>query len=197
MVADGYGSMYCGQPMAAAVAQSLAIYFAQRNKGAFHNHFITFSTNRQLVELKGADIVEVVRYCRTFNEVADTNLQRVFELILRAAVLHRVPQKELPSTLYIISDMEFNCCTRDASLSNFEYAKQLYRQHGYRLPRVMFWNVQSRNRQQPVSMNEQGVALVSGFTARIFSQVMSGEMDPWRNMMNVVGGERYAMIKAG
>ena len=46
-------------------------------------------------------------------------------------------------------------------------------------------------------MNEQGVALVSGFTARIFSQVMSGEMDPWRNMMNVVGGERYAMIKAG
>ena len=62
---------------------------------------------------------------------------------------------------------------------------------------MVFWNVQSRNRQQPVSMNEQGVALVSGFTARIFSQVMSGEMDPWRNMMNVVGGERYAMIKAG
>ena len=197
VVADGSGSMYGGKPQSAAVAQSLAIYFAQRNKGAFHNHFITFSTNPQLVELKGADIVEVVRYCRTFNEVADTNLQRVFELILRAAVLHRVPQKELPSTLYIISDMEFNCCTRDASLSNFEYAKQLYRQHGYRLPRVVFWNVQSRNRQQPVSMNEQGVALVSGFTARVFSQVMSGEMDPWRNMMNVVGGERYAMIKAG
>jgi hypothetical protein len=189
--------MYSGQPMAAAVAQSLAIYFAQRNKGAFSNHFITFSTNPQLVELKGADIVEVVRYCRTFNEVANTNIRRVFELILATAVQNRVPQAEMPSTLYIVSDMEFDWCTRDASVTNFEYAKQLFRQHGYRLPRVVFWNVQSRNRQQPVSMNEQGVALVSGCTPRIFSQVMSGEMDPMRNMLNVLGGERYAIIRAG
>ena len=196
VVADGSGSMYCGQPMAAAVAQSLAIYFAQRNRGAFHNHFITFSTNPRLVEIRGADIVETVRYCRTFNEVADTNIQRVFELILDAAVQNRLPQRELPSTLYIVSDMEFNVCTRDASVTSFEYARDLYRQHGYRLPRVVFWNVQSRNRQQPVSMNAQGVALVSGCTPRIFSQVMSGEMDPLRNMLNVLGSERYAVIRA-
>ena len=196
VVADGSGSMYSGQPMAAAVAQSLAIYFAQHNKGAFHNHFITFSTNPQLVEIKGADIVEQVRYCSTFNEVADTNIQRVFELILSAAVQNRLPQRELPSTLYIISDMEFNWCTQDASMTNFDYARDLYRQHGYRLPRVVFWNVQSRNRQQPVSMNEQGVALVSGCTPRIFSQVMSGEMDPMRNMLNVLLSERYEIIRA-
>ena len=196
VVADGSGSMYSGRPVAAAVAQSLAIYFAQRNKGAFHNHFITFSTNPQLVEIKGADIVEQVRYCRTFDEVADTNIQRVFELILSAAVQNRLPQKELPTTLYIVSDMEFNWCTRDASMTNFDYAKDLYRQHGYRLPRVVFWNVQSRNRQQPVSMNEQGVALVSGCTPRIFSQVMSGEMDPMSNMLSVLGAERYAVIRA-
>ncbi len=197
VVADGSGSMYCGQPLPAAVAQSLAIYFAQHNKGAFRNHFITFSTNPQLVELKGADIVEIVRYCRTFNEVADTNIQRVFELILETAVRNHLPQKELPTTLYIVSDMEFNYCTRDSSMTNFEYAGKLYRQHGYRLPRIVFWNVQSRNRQQPVSMNEQGVALVSGCTPRIFSQVMSGEMDPMRNMLNVLESERYAVIKAG
>ena len=196
VVADGSGSMYSGRPVAAAVAQSLAIYFAQRNKGAFHNHFITFSTNPQLVEIKGADIVEQVRYCRTFNEVATTNIQRVFELILSAAVRNHLPQKELPSTLYIVSDMEFNWCTRDASMTNFDYAKALYRQHGYRLPRVVFWNVQSRNCQQPVSMNEQGVALVSGCTPRIFSQVMSGEMDPMSNMLSVLGAERYAVIRA-
>ena len=196
VVADDSGSMYSGQPMAAAVAQSLAIYFAQRNRGAFRNHFITFSTNPQLVEIKGADIVEQVRYCRTFNEVADTNLQRVFELILSAAVQNRLPQRELPSTLYIVSDMEFNRCTQDASITNFDYAKALYRRHGYRLPRVVFWNVQSRSRQQPVSMNAQGVALVSGCTPRIFSQVMSGEMDPMRNMLNTLNAERYAVIRA-
>ena len=196
VVADGSGSMYCGQPQAAAVAQSLAIYFAQRNRGAFRNHFITFSMNPRLVEIKGRDIVEQVRYCCTFNECANTDLQKVFELILRSAVENRVPQKELPSTLYIISDMEFDFCARNASMTNFEQAKMMYARNGYRLPRVVFWNVRSRSQQQPVRSNEQGVALVSGCTARIFSQVMKGEMDPYSNMMSVVGSERYAMIRA-
>ena len=198
VVADGSGSMYWGgNPQPAAVAQSLAIYFAERNHGAFHNHFITFSMSPQLAEIRGRDIVEKVRYCRSFNECANTDLQAVFELILRTAVENRVPQKELPASLYIVSDMEFDSCTHDASLSNFENAKALYRKYGYKLPRVVFWNVRSRNQQQPVRMNEQGVALVSGCTARIFSQVMSGEMDPYANMMHVIGSARYEMIKAG
>ena len=197
VVADGSGSMYwSGPPAPATVAQSLAIYFAEHNRGAFHNHFITFSNRPQLVEIKGRDIVEKVRYCKTFDECADTNLQKVFELILRTAVLNRLPQSELPSTLYIVTDMEFNRCTRDASLTNFEYARQLFHSRHYALPRVVFWNVQSRSEQQPVKRNEQGVALVSGCTPRIFSQVMSGEMDPYTNMVNTVCTERYEVIRA-
>ena len=198
VVADGSGSMYWGEkPTPASVAQSLAIYFAQRNRGAFRNHFITFSTNPRLVEIKGADIVEQVRYCRSFDECANTDLQKVFELILRAAVDNRLTQAELPSTLYIVSDMEFDACAQSAGATNFEQAKALFRRHGYRLPRVVFWNVQSRSQQQPVRSNAQGVALVSGCTPRIFSQVMAGELDPYRNMMAVVGSERYEMIQAG
>jgi len=196
VVADGSGSMYSGSPTPAAVAQSLAIYFAEHNHGAFHNHFITFSDNPQLVQIKGADIVEKVLYCRSFNEVASTNIQKVYELILKTALRYHLPQSELPSTLYIISDMEFNYCTMDASLSNFEYAKNLYASHGYRLPAIVFWNVQSRREQQPVKMNEQGVALVSGFSPRIFSQVISGDTDPYTYMLNVLMSERYAPITA-
>ena len=197
VVADGSGSMYWSPgTKPAAVAQSLAIYFAERNHGAFHNHFITFSMSPQLVEIKGKDIVEKVRYCMSFNECANTNLQAVFELILQTALENHVPQKELPATLYIVSDMEFDQCANGAALTNFEYAKKLYKAHGYKLPAVVFWNVQSRNQQQPVRMNEQGVALVSGCTARIFLQVMSRVMDPYTNMMNIIGGERYKMIKA-
>ncbi len=200
VVADGSGSMYWkgnGSPLPAAVAQSLAIYFAERNRGVFRNHFITFSMTPQLVEVRGRDIVEKVRYCRSFNEIANTNLQAVFELILQAAVENRVPQKELPSTLYIVSDMEFDACAKNASLDNFEAAKLMYKRYGYRLPRVVYWNVRSRTQQQPVRMNEQGTCLVSGCTARVFSQVMKGEMDPYTNMMNIIGSERYEKIKAG
>lgn len=108
-VIDGSGSMYGGaDPMPASVALSLGIYFAERNRGGFHNHFITFSENPKLVEIKGNDIDEKVRYCASYNEVANTNIQKVFELILSAAVKNHVPQEEMPSALYIISDMEFD-----------------------------------------------------------------------------------------
>ena len=200
VVIDGSGSMYgWDEPTPAAVALSLGIYFAERNTGAFKNHFITFSENPQLVEIQGKDILDKVRYCHNYNEVANTNIQKVFELILNAAKKNRVPQEELPKTVYIVSDMEFDCCAEDASLTNFEYAKRLFEEAGYRLPRVVFWNVASRNRQQPVRQNEQGVALVSGCTPRLFSMLAEGSLShltPYQLMLDVLGSERYEKIVA-
>lgn len=197
VVIDGSGSMYGGcDPLPAAVALSLGIYFAERNTGTFKNHFITFSENPQLVEIQGKDILDKVRYCHDFNEVANTNLQKVFELILETAVKNKLSQKELPDKLYIISDMEFDSCARGANVTNFQYARNCYAQHGYKLPEVVFWNVASRNAQQPVTMNEQGVALVSGCSPRIFSMIASGNLSPYAFMMEVLGSERYAKIAA-
>lgn len=200
VVIDGSGSMYGGaEPMPAAVALSLGIYFAENNIGAFKNHFITFSENPQLVEIKGEDILDKVRYCHNFNEVANTNIQKVFELILDAAKKNCVPQEELPKRLYIISDMEFDFCTQDSSITNFEYAKKLFENAGYKLPEIVFWNVASRNRQQPVTKNEQGVFLVSGCTPRLFSMIADGTisaMTPYAFMMDVLGSERYEKIVA-
>jgi len=196
-VVDTSGSMYfSSSPRPASVALSLGLYFAERNKGLFHNHFIEFSHNAKLIELKGDTFADRLRYIASFNEIADTNIEAVFDLILRAAVKNRIPQDEMPATLYIISDMEFNSCVRNAGLTNFENAKMNYEAHGYKLPNVVFWNVQSRNRQQPVTMNEQGVALVSGCTPKLFSMVASGNIDPYSFMMEVVGSERYEKIVA-
>lgn len=200
VVIDGSGSMYGGaEPLPITVALSLGIYFAERNTGAFKNHFITFSENPRLVEIKGEDILDKVRYCHNYDEVANTNIQKVFELILNAAKNNHLPQEELPQKIYIVSDMEFDCCTKDASLTNFEYAKKLFEEAGYHLPEVVFWNVASRNRQQPVSKNEQGVALVSGCTPRLFSMIADGSMSamtPYQIMLDVLGSERYKKIAA-
>ena len=178
------------------MALSLGIYFAERNTGAFRNFFLTFSEKPRLVGIKGETILEKVRYCHGFNEVANTNIQKVFELILRTAVKNQVSQAEMPSTLYIISDMEFDYCAEGADQTNFEYAKKIYAEAGYQLPRVVFWNVQSRNQQQPVTQNEQGVALVSGCTPRIFSMLRSGILSPLGYMLDILGAERYAKIAA-
>lgn len=196
-VIDTSGSMYCdAKPLPAAVALSLGLYFAEHNKGIFHNHFIEFSARPQLIEIKGDTFVDQLRYLTTFSEIADTNLEAVFDLILKTAIKNRLPQKELPTKLIIISDMEFNACVKNASAVNFKNAQKKYKSNGYQLPKIIFWNVASRNRQQPVTMNEQGVILISGATPRIFSMVAGGHLSPYTFMMEVLESARYSKIIA-
>ena len=199
-IIDTSGSMYCdAKPLPAAVALSLGIYFAEHNTGAFKNHFIEFSREPELIEIKGETFADKLQYICSFNKVADTNIEAVFDLLLSAAVNNNVPQSELPEKLIIISDMEFNACVKNAGAINFNNAKAKFETSGYKLPEVVFWNVASRNRQQPVTKNEQGVALVSGCTPRLFSQVVDGSlaaMTPYEFMLDVLGGERYEKIAA-
>ncbi len=197
-VIDTSGSMYTAKrPVPAMVALSLGLYFAQRNKGVFRNHFIEFSSRPQLIEIKGDSFSERLRYVASFNEIADTNLEAVFDLILNAAVRNNVKAEELPERLIIISDMEFNQCVTNANATNFENAKAKFARFGYKLPGIVFWNVASRREQQPVTANEQGVVLVSGCSEKVFSMVAKGnvgDMTPYKLMMEILEGERYEKV---
>ncbi len=198
VVVDGSGSMYWGGAgvMPAAVAESLGIYFAERNKGAFAGHFITFSANPQLVEIKGRDIYEKVQYCMSYNECANTNIEKTFELILNTAVQNRLKQSDMPSRIIIVSDMEFDCGTVCSDMTNFDIAKAKFEAAGYRLPQLVFWNVNSFNRQQPVTKNEKGVVLVSGMSPQIFAMLKSDNLNPYQFMMSVVSSARYERVAA-
>lgn len=196
-VIDTSGSMYCtASPSPASVALSLGLYFAERNRGVFRNHFIEFSDRPQLIEIKGETFADRLRYISSFEEIANTDLEAVFDLILKAAVDNHVSQEELPAKLIIISDMEFDSCVENGDLTNFENAKSKYAQHGYRLPEIVFWNVASRRRNQPVRKNDQGVCLVSGVTPRLFSMIAGNQLSPYEFMMEAVCSERYARIVA-
>ena len=199
VVVDGSGSMYWtprGGVVPAAVAESLGIYFAERNKGAFAGNFITFSANPRLVEIKGTDIFEKVKYCMSYNECSNTNIEKTFDLILNTAVKNRLKQSDMPSRLIIISDMEFDVCADNSSMTNFDNAKAKFAKKGYKLPQVVFWNVNSFNRQQPVRMNDRGAILVSGMSPQIFSMLKDDKLDPYSFMMSVISSERYERVAA-
>ena len=197
-VIDGSGSMTCncGGVRPIDVALSLGIYFAEHSTGTFANHFITFSHRPQLVEIKGEDICEKVMHCAKYNEVADTNLEAVFKLILNTAVKNKLPQEELPSKIYIISDMEFNYCIEGGNnMTMFDTMRKMYSDAGYKLPDIVFWNVNSHGDNIPVTFSETGAALVSGFSPVIFDMVMGEEISPEYIMNKIIFSERYAKIK--
>ncbi|BCJ95490.1 hypothetical protein acsn021_30590 [Anaerocolumna cellulosilytica] len=199
IVADGSGSMMTsiggGTCTALSVANALAIYFSERSSGRFKNQYITFSSNPQLVDLSnGESLHEKLQIALAYNEVANTDIYKVFRLILKTALIHRMKQWELPKNIVIISDMEFDGCAENASETLFHQIGAEYKSYGYKIPRLVFWNVNSRTRTIPVKENALGVALVSGFSINIFNMIVSNELDPYKSLLAVLNTPRYEAV---
>lgn len=204
VVADGSGSMtrkVGGTSVSALeVANALAIYFAERLSGPYKDKYITFSMNPRLVNLAGATTLNgKLQIALRHNEVADTNIEKVFDLILATAVKNHLKQEEMPKNILVISDMEFNSCVRSNSYGMnkalFKVIEEKYKSHGYKLPRLVFWNVNSRTGTIPVKENEMGVALVSGFSPNVAKMVMSGALDPMDALMETLNAPRYEPVR--
>lgn len=198
-VVDTSGSMFCSfgdGPMPALISQSLGLYFAERCKGYFHDHLITFESNPHLVKVPHGTLRNKLRFLETVSWGFSTNLEGVFDLLLDTAVKNKVPQAQLPSVIYIISDMEFNCAIRDANKSIFENAQERFSAAGYELPTVVFHNVNSWHMQVPVRKDTTGSALVSGAGTAAFREKYGKNTTPLDHMLKVLGRERYAPICA-
>jgi hypothetical protein len=204
VVADGSGSMgvRVGNTNITAlqVANALAIYFAERCKGEFQNKYITFSNTPRIVNLNGGSLLKNLGIAMRHCEVASTNIQAVFNLILETAKRNRMSQEEIPANILIVSDMEFNsavtCNTYNCSSKTlFDRIKQKYEQAGYKLPRVIFWNVNSRTKAIPMVQNELGVTLVSGFSVNICKSVMTNCVDPYDALVETIQSKRYDVIE--
>jgi hypothetical protein len=194
VVADVSGSM-SGRPMAVSV--SLALYVAERNTGPFHNKFITFSARPSLQTVEGRTISEKMKNLSMAYWDMNTNLEAVFDLILNTAVRNKLSQDELPTHLYIVSDMEFDqAVTGSRQTTLMQSIEQKFIAAGYRMPFLVFWNVYSRNDQQPMSMDQRGFQLVSGCSPSIFTSLLSNKtVSAYDLMIEVLEAERYAAIK--
>lgn len=200
-VVDGSGSMLCpvgdGNTAALHVSNALGIYFAERMGGAYRDRFITFSANPKYVDLsKCRTLRQKLELAFAHSDCSNTNLEATFELILQTAARNRLRQEELPGTVLVISDMEFDAAVGGCGMETlFETIKRRFAGYGYRMPRLVFWNVNSRTNVIPVRENEMGVGLVSGFSAQVCRMVLSNELDPFRCLKKMLDGERYRKVE--
>lgn len=206
VVADGSGSMMCNigntNVTAWEVAHALAIYFAERSSGVFHNRYITFSSKPQFVNLNGFTLSQNLGIARKHSEVSNTNIEAVFDLILDTACRTNARQEDIPENILIISDMEFDNATHgyyynftSPSAALFDIIRQNWERAGYKMPRLVFWNVNSRTGAIPLRENELGVALVSGFSPAICNVVLSGNLDPYGALVDALMVKRYDPVE--
>ena len=192
-IVDVSGSMY-GRPLEAAV--SLGAYVAEHSKGLFANHFITFSSNPQLVKFEGTDIVDKFRRAGTANWGGSTNIEKTMNLLLETAIKNEVPSSEMPTTLYIFSDMEFDQASEDLRVKNqttfFESMRKIWATYGYTLPKVIFWNLDGRSQNIPALGRE--FSYVSGLSPVMIETILGGKDGYDLMIAKLVQSGRYDCI---
>lgn len=209
VVADGSGSMSClisAGVTAHEIADSLAIYCAERLPGDYKNKYITFSSHPQYVDFGKCDtLFDKARIAAAHNECSNTNIEAVFDLILKTAIQSHAT--EIPDIL-VISDMEFDYATNgvysrfysgetfaNADETLFQTIANRYANAGVKMPRLSFWNVNSRTNGIPVREGPGGTALLSGFSPNVLKLALSGESTPYGVLMEALKDERYDRIR--
>ena len=216
-VVDTSGSM-CGTPL--EVALSLGLYCADKAKGPFKDHFITFSARPKLQKIKGENIFEKVRGMERADWDMNTNIEAVFDLILETAVKNNMKQEDIPNKLYIISDMQWDYCVssnthrRVHKETLIETMRNKYADYGYILPAIVYWNVRNSSCGMFQEDIDSNCCFVSGYSPSLFKAVLLGteyeeeisssgekitkvKLDPMTIMLNTLNSERYDPVWVG
>lgn len=201
---DTSGSM-AGRPMEVAI--SLGIYCAERMGGPFANHFLSFSSTPQLVEVVGNGIVEKANNIRNRCIVENTDIKAAFDLLLETALRYNIPQEEIPENLIIITDGQFDSMVGDVYWnwertenwsfeSDMEGVRKEWTAAGYKLPKIIYWNVNAWGKSNIVDdPNHPDVTFISGFSPSIFEQVIDGNFPAGKELMyQTLTGERYTPV---
>jgi len=203
-VVDTSGSMTVGHSNVAPidVSVSLGIYFAERIIGPFKDYFITFSERPKMQKIQGSNIYEKVKNLNNADWDANTDLQAVFNVLLKTAIQKKVSQEEMIKKIYIISDMQFDIACgyggyyglKKKTTTNFDAIKDKYKNAGYEMPELVFWNVNAGS-DTPVTKDEDGTFLVSGCSPSILKYAINCKVTtPEQLMLEVLESERYKPV---
>ena len=194
-IIDTSSSMECYG--AHTLADSLGLFFAEHARGAFHNKFITFSEKPKLMKVRGNSLAEKLLSIHNADWGGSTNLEAVYRMLLRMAVRTGAAQDEMPSTVVIYSDMDFNCSVTNPYANLYDDFREAFEKAGYEVPTVVFHNVSSQEMQTtPVLSDMAGTALSSGRTTRHMKHKYTTSTTPLMHMLEVLMSDRYAPIHA-
>ena len=195
---DTSGSMWGSDASAPInVAISIGLYAAERARGPFHGHYISFSSRPQLIETYGSDFVDKVRRIYSTNLCENTNIEAAFDMLLDTAIKSHCHQSDLPKTIIVVSDMQFDRQRSYYGNSNATLMENIaykWQRAGYQMPELVYWNVQARGNNVIPMQAKDGITFVSGFSPVLFEQIMKGKTG-YDLMMDKLNSERYECIR--
>ena len=121
----GLKDVYCSD-----IATSLALFFSDLNTGPFHNKLIMFDNVSTPYDMVGESFCDRVLNLPRVG-CGGTNFQSAVDEIIKIRKEHQeIPLEQYPTTVLVVSDMEFNSLNRSWSggrihqtETNYEYSK--------------------------------------------------------------------------
>lgn len=181
----------------------LGLFFAELLPEPWKNCILTFSSRPEFRKASGNTLRERLTSIGQ-PIVENTNLQAALSLVLDTAVRRKVPRKDMPSVLLIISDMQFDpsgsyTTTPFASRedSNLEAMVKKYKASvapdglPYAMPTIVYWNVQGATSDFPATAGDKNVVMLSGFSPNILRLVFTGTLDPVQVLRRAIADPRY------
>ncbi len=204
VVRDGSGSMTCSVSdnsniTILDVADALSIYCSQYNDGIFKDKFVTFSAHPEIIDLSNYNtLLDKLKELHKHQDCSNTNIESVFNLVLKTAKKAHAAQEDLPKQILIISDMQFDSaiCEYSKDMDTlFDVIRKKYQKAGYELPKLVFWNLNSYNKAPvPLQENSNGLVLMSGYSQSLLKMTYSTEIDPAKALFEVLDSDRYSII---
>jgi hypothetical protein len=197
VVVDTSFSMTCNNSLPLHVAISMGLLIATITEGTFHNHIMTFNTTPKFAVIKDGNLHDQVHQIKNIEWGGSTNLQKTFELILSRSTQYKLSNEDLPKKIIIISDMQFNECEGShKNKTNFQVIEKQYKDHGYTRPQIVFWNVNGDSHDFPVTSDENGSMMISGFSPSIMKCLMQSDtLSSSTILRKIIDDDRYDPVK--
>ncbi|XBI04024.1 hypothetical protein VPH35_132371 [Triticum aestivum] len=142
----------------------------------WRHRVITFSAAPELHRIRGETLLEKAEFICEMEWGMNTDFQAVFDQLLRVAVAGKVPPERMVRKVFVFSDMEFDEASSRPWETDYEAITRKYTEAGYgdAVPQVVFWNLRA-SRSVPVTAEQKGVALVSGFSKNMLKLFLGGD----------------------
>ncbi|KAI7905201.1 uncharacterized protein BX663DRAFT_502100 [Cokeromyces recurvatus] len=194
VICDTSGSMFAyvcpdkpeERPIYAAIGLSLVV--SNLAKPPFNGAMITFSDNPSLFEIDiSRPFDEQVAAVFEHSSGLNTDICKVFtDVLLPMAKKYNLAPKDMVKHLFVFSDMEFDAAHNgvDTYMTTQEFIHKQYKDAGYEVPEVIWWNLSGINGLStttrtitPVTQDDTGVSLLSGFSASMLKTFLDGDIN--------------------
>ncbi|XP_027194579.2 uncharacterized protein LOC113789259 [Dermatophagoides pteronyssinus] len=201
-VCDVSGSMCMSSQLIKPIhgAIGLTLFIMEIADKAWNNRCVSFSSTPSFHSIDMTkSLADRCKQMVSCDWGMSTDLNKVFDLILNYGKEKNLTNEQMPNILFIFSDMEFDSALCEKT--NYESCRIQYELAGYRLPFIIFWNLKGEkaSKSTPVRSNQDGVILLSGFSAQTFKFLLSvkdlNELSPLAMLLRIINDPRYDCIK--